>query len=91
MVILSMRLLCLRTEARWSKAVSHLKDRDALLQEPKDIGPLMKEVKQDILVEESDFIKEKLFGGAKDKVLREPPTDSRSGTKNGLPRTGFPA
>ena len=51
----------LNTEARFRKAVQHLRDNDTLLDEPKDIGPLMRELNLDILKEESDFIKETLF------------------------------
>jgi len=51
----------LRTPARWEKAVQHLRDRGQLLDEPKDIGPLMQEVNTDILQEEGDKIKEELF------------------------------
>jgi len=51
----------LRTPARWEKAVQHLRDRGQLLDDPKDIGPLMQEVNTDILQEEGDKIKEELF------------------------------
>lgn len=50
-----------RTEARWEKAIQHLKERGELTNEPKDIGPLIKEVHQDILEECKDEIAEKLF------------------------------
>lgn len=50
-----------RTEARWEKAVQHLRDRGELLGEPKDIGKLMEEVMQDLLTEERESIKEELF------------------------------
>jgi hypothetical protein len=51
----------LTTEARWQKAVQHLLEAGQLLGEPKDIGPLMKEVHRDIIEEEEDFIKDRLF------------------------------
>lgn len=51
----------LRTPARWQKAVQHLRDRGELTDSPKDIGPLMKEVSQDVLAECGDDIKERLF------------------------------
>jgi len=51
----------LRTEARWNKAIQHLKEKGELLGEPKDIGPLIKEINMDVLEEEIDYIKEKLF------------------------------
>lgn len=49
------------TEARWEKAIQHLRDRGELLNAPQDIGPLMKEVNVDILEEEKEAIMEKLF------------------------------
>ncbi len=50
-----------KTEARWEKAIQHMKESGELLGEPKDIGPLMKAVMQDIYEEESENIKEMLF------------------------------
>jgi hypothetical protein len=51
----------LRTEARWEKAIQHLRERGELLNEPKDIGPLLKEINIDVREEEGDYIKQKLF------------------------------
>ena len=51
----------LKTEARWSKAVQHLRDAGNLTESPQDIGNLLKEVQADLLKEESDFIKDRLF------------------------------
>jgi len=56
----------LRTEARWQKAVQHLAEQEVLDHSPKDIGPLIKEVHNDIILEESSYIKDRLlkkFGG----------------------------
>ena len=41
-----------RTEARWQKAVQHLREDGLLLGEPKDIGGIIARVKQDIREEE---------------------------------------
>lgn len=60
----------LQTEARWEKAIQHLRDRGELQQAPQDIGPLIKEIKQDIIEEESDYIKERLFNAFKEDVVR---------------------
>jgi len=49
------------TEARWIKAVQHLRDDGILTQSPKDIGGLMKEVKEDIEKECEEQIKDVLF------------------------------
>ena len=51
-----------RTEARWLKAVQHLREAGQLLGEPKDIGSLIKEVQHDISQEEGEAIKEILWG-----------------------------
>jgi len=48
-------------EARWTKAIQHRKEAGLYLGEPKDIGPLMKEIWDDVLVEEKENFKEELF------------------------------
>ena len=66
-----------KSEARWHKAVQHLKEKGELLDDPKDIGPLIKEINVDVRTECSDEIKEKLFVWAWKQI------------NNGLTR-GFP-
>lgn len=51
----------LRTEARWEKAVQHLRDKGQLTRSPKDIGNIMKEIVRDIEEEEKENIKEELW------------------------------
>lgn len=54
-----------RTEARWHKAVQHLRDDGKLTESPKDIGNLMAEVQRDITEESKELIMEylwKVFG-----------------------------
>ena len=58
------------TEARWQKSVQHLKDQGLIIGEPKDIGPLIKEITQDVLIEEVQNIKEELFKIVKPELLR---------------------
>jgi hypothetical protein len=60
----------LRTEARWLKAVQHLREQGVLKQEAKDIGPLIAELQTDLLAEESDWIKQELFAEFKQGILR---------------------
>jgi len=60
-----------RTPARWHKAVQHLRDAGQLTGEPKDIGPLLKEVNKDVLEECADEIKEKLLQWAWKSLSRE--------------------
>jgi hypothetical protein len=49
------------TPARWQKAVQHLVEAGQLQGAPQDIGPLMKEVYQDIVDEEAGTIKDFLY------------------------------
>lgn len=50
-----------RSVARWNKAVQHIRDKSGLDNSPRDIGPLMREVPDDILKEEEDAIRDTLF------------------------------
>lgn len=50
-----------RTDARWKKAVQHLRENGTLDGSPKDIGLLIQEVPQDILKECEQQIKDDLF------------------------------
>lgn len=59
-----------RNANRWQKAVQHLAEAGTLTGEPKDIGPLMKEVSVDVLKECELEIKEKLFAFAWPKICR---------------------
>jgi len=67
----------LKTEARWDKAVIHLRESGQLEDDPRDIGPLLKELKKDVIEECEDYIKERLYQLAKKDIL------------NGISR-GFP-
>lgn len=57
------------SEARWDKAVIHLKERGLLKESPSDIGMLLKEVNQDITLEEKETIKEFLWSIHKKELL----------------------
>lgn len=59
-----------RNEARWAKAVQHLRDSGKLTQTPADIGNLIREAQADIEKECADTIKEKLFAWAHPKIQR---------------------
>lgn len=59
----------LRTEARWQKAVQHLREAGVITDSPKDIGPLIKEVHTDVMKEEIDFIKDALFKEFRKDIL----------------------
>lgn len=60
----------LRTEARWQKSVQHMREDGTLDGSPKDIGPLIKNAQEDILKEEEDYIKDKLFQHFKAQITR---------------------
>lgn len=49
------------TEARWRKAIQHLRENDELTDSPRDIGPLIKEIQADIMEEHGEEIKEAIF------------------------------
>lgn len=59
-----------RTEARWRKAVQHLRDRGELMGTPKDIGLLIKEARVDIETEEKENIKDVLWAIYKEDILK---------------------
>ena len=61
----------LRSEARWQKAIQHLKEQGRLNNEPKDIGPLMKEIVDDVVKEEKEYIKDKLYARFGKDILRQ--------------------
>lgn len=58
-----------RSEARWNKAVQHLRDDGTLSNTPKDIGELIKEVRKDVALEEKENIKDQLWSIFKDDFL----------------------
>lgn len=66
-----------RTEARWEKAVQHLRDAGKLQQAPQDIGLLLKEVEADIEKECRQEIADALWRWGWEKIAR--------GAKAGLP------
>lgn len=63
----------LRTEARWDKAIQHLRDNGELTNTMKDMGPLCVEVQKDLFEEEEEYIMDQL----RQKIL---PTIIKSST-----------
>ena len=62
----------LKTQARWDKAIVHLKEKGIISgDKPQDIGPLMKEIPQDIKKECEEEIKETLFKYAWPHISRQ--------------------
>lgn len=58
-----------RTEARWNKAIQHLRDSGELENAPRDIGKLIKEIQNDITEEEKENIKEFLWNEYSKEIL----------------------
>ena len=59
-----------KSEARWNKAIQHLRDNGTLTGTVKDIGNLIKEVRQDVIEEEKEAIKASLWSIYREKFLR---------------------
>lgn len=59
-----------RTEARWEKAIQHLKEKGELTNSPKDIGGLIKMIQEDITEEEKEDIKKFLWQEFGKDILR---------------------
>jgi len=68
--ILEILIAMHRTEARWEKAVQHLRERGELEGSPRDIGNLMKEVHLDLDAECQEEIAARLLAWALPKIKR---------------------
>ena len=68
--ILSDLILEYKTEARWQKAVQHLREDGKLENSPKDIGSLVKEIQFDLTEEEELSIRKRLFDYFMPKLLK---------------------
>lgn len=60
----------LKTDARWEKAVQHLRENGKLTESPQDIGNLIAEVRQDLNKECREIIAESLLKWAMPHILR---------------------
>jgi hypothetical protein len=68
--ILEQLARCFATPARWAKARIHLAERGGIEGSLRDIGPLMKEVGEDVARECEDEIKDQLFKWAWPRLKR---------------------
>lgn len=68
--ILTQLVQTYRSSARWEKAVQHLRDKGLLTDHPKDIALLVKEVREDLIIECKDEIIEFLWKWASDDLMR---------------------
>jgi len=59
-----------RSEARWDKAIIHLREQGEIEDDPRDIGRLMKEIEKDIAEECKDEIMQWLWLNNKREILR---------------------
>ena len=58
------------SEARWNKAIQHLTEFGMIEESPKDIGAILKEVQEDITIEEGGYIRDFLFKHFIDDIKR---------------------
>lgn len=77
------------TIARYQKAVQHLREDGRLKEEPADIGPLMKEVAEDVQAECIEEIKDKLWEYYRKPFLRQLTRELPGWYKEQLLRDGF--
>jgi hypothetical protein len=68
--ILDRMIKSYKTPARWNKSIIHMKEDGTLTDSPKDIGPLIKRIQEDIKTECSEDIKDELFKWAIGHILR---------------------
>lgn len=61
----------LRTERAWEKGVERMRDRGELTGSYKDIGPLIKDIQNDVIDENADAIKDALFNWARREIARK--------------------
>lgn len=61
----------LTSPARWQKAVQHMREAGTLTDSPKDIGPLLGVISNDVKAEEEEAIKEALFKYAWKIIARQ--------------------
>lgn len=61
----------MRSPARWQKAVLRLRESGQIEWSPRDIGKLIPMIHQDVLDEETENIKQKLFDWAKGHIIRK--------------------
>lgn len=77
------------TEARWHKAIQHLKEKGELENSPRDIGKLIAEIKNDITEEEKEDIKNFLWKEFGEEILRSSAKGFPEFYKNQLLKRSF--
>lgn len=79
----------LRSEARWQKAIQHLRERGELTETVQDIGKLMVEVEKDLKEEEKERIKDLLWKHQFPELLRHVKRGFPEWYKEWLAKKGF--
>lgn len=80
----------LRNERRWEKAIERLRDAGKLEHSPRDIGPLIKTIQEDLATEERDFIETKLVEWAMPRIMRASSAGVAEWYKDRLLKSAFP-
>jgi hypothetical protein len=78
-----------KSEARWQKAVQHLKENGELENDPKDIGKLLIEIQKDIGQEEKEIIKNFLWKEFCSELMRTATAGFPEWYKEQLLKRGF--
>lgn len=78
-----------RTQARWDKAIQHLREKGELTDSPKDIGNLIKEIKTDLLAEEKENIMKDLYDAFGHEIIRHSTKGIAEYYKNMLLKQSF--
>lgn len=60
----------LKSPARWTKTIHRMRDEGVLDQSPRDIGPAIKLIQEDIINEEKEWIKDVLWNMKKREILQ---------------------
>lgn len=79
----------LKTEARWEKAIQHLRDSGELTETVQDIGKLMSEIERDFEEEEKERIKAILWREQSPEILRHIKRGFPEWYKEWLVKKGF--
>ena len=82
---------CLAVEARWQKAVQHVREAGNLVDGPQDIGLLIRAVHEDIEKEETDWIKVRLYEHVSKKIKGRATNGLPEWYKRRLAEQGFSA
>lgn len=68
--VLALIIASLRMPTRWNKCIQHLREAGKLVDDVQDIGPIIREIPEDIRKEEEDWIKDQLFAHAWPSIRR---------------------